>query len=501
MERLAANERAQRAPFAAAGRPGIDVSGDGRGCNTIAGRFEVKEYALTADGSVERLWVVYEQHCEGAIPALFGEVRIGMPAASPVAEGLPHAIRWPAEDPHAPATVVPVTVVAAQPVTFSAASLSGPSAADFQVRLDECKDVTLAAGEACQVWVRFLPRDPGIRTAALELRGSNGFSQTVPLEAFVFAGRTQLLMESDSGDWVGAGQTYRYSPADATVGAWGNQRYVRFSIDAANGDWWYGDFAAPEGDILVPGETFTARRYPFNGPGAGIDVSGNGRGCNRILGTFTVTAAGFTPEGELEHFGVRFEQHCEEGAPALRGEFEFRVPPAPPEEPALPEEPAPTEEPAPPAGSPGQTAGQSAQAASAAPSVPQPAVTPGGGAAVLVEPLAAPLAEATFAVLQARVARSGRWLVHTVRTPDAGRLSTRVTGRLGGRRVLLGTAVRSVGRDGVHRQRVRLSAMARRALAARSPVRAQIRTTFRPAAGPAITTTRRILIEPVAKRR
>jgi hypothetical protein len=337
--------------------------------------------------------------------------------------------------------------------------------------------VALTAGEACQVWVRFLPRDPGTRRAALQLRGSNGFTQAVPLEAFVFDGRTQLLMESDPGDWVGAGQTYRYSPADATIGAWGNRRFVRFSIDAANGDWWHGEFAAPEGDILVPGETFTARRYPFNGPGAGIDVSGNGRGCNRILGTFTVTTAAFTPEGELKHFGVRFEQHCEEGVPAMRGLFEFRVPR---------EEPAPTEEPAPPA--------------SVAPAVPQPTVTPGGDAAVLVEPLAAPSAEATFAVLRAQVARSGRWLVHTVRTPDAGRLSTRVTGRLGGRHVLLGTAVRRVGSDGVHRLRLRLSAAAPRALAGRSPVRARIRTTFRPAGGPAMTTTRRIVIEPLARR-
>jgi hypothetical protein len=323
--------------------------------------------------------------------------------------------------------------------------------------------------------VGFMPRDPGTRRAALQLHGSNGFSQTVPLEAFVFPGRTQLLMESDPGDWVGAGQTYRYSPADATIGAWGNQRYVGFSIDAANGDWWYGDFAAPEGDILVPGETFTARRYPFNGPGAGIDVSGNGRGCNRIVGTFTVTAAAFTPEGELKHFGVRFEQHCEEGEPALRGLFEFRVPTA-------------QDGPAPP------------EPGSAAPAVPEPAVTPGGGAAALVGPLAALSAEATFAVLRARVARGGRWLVQTVRTPGAGRLSTRVTGRLGGGRVLLGTAARSVERDGVHRLRLRLSAAARRALAAGSPVRARIRTTFRPAGGAAITTTRRVLLEPVAKR-
>ena len=71
---------AQRAPFREAGRPGIDIGGDGRGCNTIEGLFEVKALDLNADGTLRRLWIVYEQHCEGGQSALFGEVRIGVDA-------------------------------------------------------------------------------------------------------------------------------------------------------------------------------------------------------------------------------------------------------------------------------------------------------------------------------------------------------------------------------------------------------------------------------------
>ena len=55
---------AERAPFASAGRPGIDVSGDGRGCNTIAGRFQVHEYQRSATGAFERATVSFEQFCE-----------------------------------------------------------------------------------------------------------------------------------------------------------------------------------------------------------------------------------------------------------------------------------------------------------------------------------------------------------------------------------------------------------------------------------------------------
>src|SRR5918992_442224 len=53
---------AQRAPFREAGHPGIDISGDGRGCNTVTGRFEVRAFDVTADGRLQRLWIVYEHH-------------------------------------------------------------------------------------------------------------------------------------------------------------------------------------------------------------------------------------------------------------------------------------------------------------------------------------------------------------------------------------------------------------------------------------------------------
>jgi len=107
---------AQRAPFREAGRPGIDISADGRGCDTIEGLFEVKALDVAADGTLQRLWIVYEQHCEGGESALFGEVRIGVPAPDGelVAPGL---VRWPAADIGWPGAVVPVTVVAAQGVT------------------------------------------------------------------------------------------------------------------------------------------------------------------------------------------------------------------------------------------------------------------------------------------------------------------------------------------------------------------------------------------------
>jgi hemolysin type calcium-binding protein len=56
-----------------------------------------------------------------------------------------------------------------------------------------------------------------------------------------------------------------------------------------------------------------------------MSVDGEGRGCNELSGTFTVTDARFEPDGRMRSYGIDFEQHCEHMTPALRGTFEFRA--------------------------------------------------------------------------------------------------------------------------------------------------------------------------------
>jgi RTX calcium-binding nonapeptide repeat (4 copies) len=317
---------AQRAPFRAWGRPGIDIGGDGRGCNQIAGHFEVKDIGTDADGGVNRLWIVYTQYCEGGGPALFGEVRIGQVGPPGAFAAAASHVRWPETDHGRAGLALPVTVLAdGGPVSIASAAVVGDDApADFAVRADDCSGRTVVAGSSCQVWVRYLAPEAGTRAATLRLTESGGAVHDVSLEAFAWGGRTRLVMDSEPGDYIGQGLDWSYTPDNASIGVGGARHYVGFGIDGDNGDWWFGDFAAPDGDILAPGH-YTASRYPFNGIGAGIDVGGNGRGCNTIEGEFTVTEARFEPDGSLRSFGVDFEQHCEGMDPALYGTFEFRA--------------------------------------------------------------------------------------------------------------------------------------------------------------------------------
>lgn len=84
---VAPYENAQRLSFADPGRAGIDIGGDGRGCNTITGRFDVLNVLFGSGSSpaVLRFAANFEQHCEGGVAALRGEVRYNyVPTGIPV---------------------------------------------------------------------------------------------------------------------------------------------------------------------------------------------------------------------------------------------------------------------------------------------------------------------------------------------------------------------------------------------------------------------------------
>ncbi|WP_417908504.1 hypothetical protein [Candidatus Electronema sp. PJ] len=68
-------ENATRFPFQASNVPGLDFSGDGRGCNELTGRFEVKEIVYGAGDTITSFAADFEQHCEGGEAALYGSVR------------------------------------------------------------------------------------------------------------------------------------------------------------------------------------------------------------------------------------------------------------------------------------------------------------------------------------------------------------------------------------------------------------------------------------------
>ena len=98
---------------------------------------------------------------------------------------------------------------------------------------------------------------------------------------------------------------------------------IRFTVtptEAAQGLWWWLTFSsATLGQPLAAQVYQGATRWPFQGPGVpGLDVSGDGRGCNTLSGAFQIEELVRDAAG-LSRLTATFEQHCENGATALRG--------------------------------------------------------------------------------------------------------------------------------------------------------------------------------------
>ncbi len=320
---------ATRYPFESAGQAGIDVTGNSSGCNQEYGRFDVRDVHFDATGTVDRLWVFYEVHCESpGAPAVFGEVRVGEPpaGASPSAE--PSAVAWPGIDIGRPARVVPIRIFAG-PTDRQVAgvALDGPGASDYSIRLDQCTGETVAASTGCDVFARYAPTSPGTSASAyLAVRMTDSTEVDVALSGFAYGGTTRMDLRSDPGDYIGGGVNSSYDETTANITAYGTREAVSFSVSGYDGTYMTASFVPGKNDILVPGATYTqASRAPFANGGTGLEVDGNGRGCNELSGQFTVTDVNFDPAGNLLDAGVTFVQHCEHGVPALRGSFQWRA--------------------------------------------------------------------------------------------------------------------------------------------------------------------------------
>ncbi|GAA5077295.1 hypothetical protein [Streptomyces similanensis] len=204
---------AERAAFRTGRSPGLDVSGDGRGCNEVYGQFSVNQIETDDSGAITVLDASYTQHCESAAaPALKGVVKYR-----------------------------------AYPLSY-------------------------------------------------------GYT-------------------SDAGDYIGQGAAKSFTGATSTfsVRPWGDG--VAYSV-SGNREEWTADLTPPTGEQLEVGRTYQAERSSGDGV-AGLDVYGDGRGCNQVAGQFTVTKLVRGADGEVQALAATFVQHCEGAAAALHGTIHY----------------------------------------------------------------------------------------------------------------------------------------------------------------------------------
>ena len=164
--------------------------------------------------------------------------------------------------------------------------------------------VTLAKASA--------PSTPIASSWPLTLHPPAGVGDATPC----LGGGNVLFLNGDAGDFIHPGmETINTGTFNVTPSSF----HVAISVNA--GALWSLNFATDQLNLPIGPQVYRdAERWPFEGPGhPGLDVTGNGRGCNTLTGAFQVEDLQTTAAGALTSFTATFEQHCEGAGPALRG--------------------------------------------------------------------------------------------------------------------------------------------------------------------------------------
>jgi hypothetical protein len=139
-----------------------------------------------------------------------------------------------------------------------------------------------------------------------------------------------VTIVGESGHFVVGNRSLAYSsiPTATLFGV----DVVRFSLKNSPTEFGYSLwFAPPPGERLQVGTYENVQRAPFQQPGhAGMNLSGDGRGCNQVEARFTVHRVEYGRDGVPYIFESDFQHRCVGDTGWARGSISYvTVPPAP----------------------------------------------------------------------------------------------------------------------------------------------------------------------------
>ena len=131
-----------------------------------------------------------------------------------------------------------------------------------------------------------------------------------------------IQLNSDAGDYVGLGEDYHYTNANAQIVVTADGGHLTIEVESE--EWWSADFQLPNtATELQSGSYVELERFASHDPAVGgLSWFGEARGCNTLNGWLIIDNVTYR-EGVLTAIDLRFEQHCEGLAPALRGEIHW----------------------------------------------------------------------------------------------------------------------------------------------------------------------------------
>ena len=289
---------------------GLDVSGNGAGCNTITGWFRVLEVSYDTAGNVTRFAADFEQHCDNATPALFGAVRYNSTITSLVPFGGNYPLYSVTVTPSDHGTVSGDGIDCATGSPACTRTFAAPSGIALTA-IPEIGYRLLSWSGDCQ----------GGDVALLDINGPRvctalfgPITPVAPRSALAFDSIDTPFTYPGEREYIGQGEERRYSDSNARFQVLESRdggNYVAFWIETNDEGPWQVAFRAPSGGVLTPGEYDNATRASSSGSAAGLDFSGDGRGCNTLTGRFIVYESTFADDGTPASFAADFEQHCE----------------------------------------------------------------------------------------------------------------------------------------------------------------------------------------------
>ncbi|MCC2674977.1 MAG: hypothetical protein K0R58_1924 [Ramlibacter sp.] len=157
--------------------------------------------------------------------------------------------------------------------------------------------------------------------ASAGTRDAEGFRVRMQAETLE-PGRTQIILSSDVGDYVGGGDTFSYTQVNAAIAVEARDGDLRIRI---YGDQiWEGRFALPEPRrIFIRGSYRELEGYYTRPPSAGgLQWTGDGRGCGSVLGSIRINSSEYVGP-KLVALDMDFVQHCHGQEPALHGNIRW----------------------------------------------------------------------------------------------------------------------------------------------------------------------------------
>ena len=318
-------DKAEREAFAEPGHPGIDISANANGCDVITGNFTVIDAVFDYSAGQIRtvsFAVQFEQHCEAGPAALRGTLYYNY--TPPLAPAILTDSVLPDGQVNHPFSVVFLLVGGTPPISWAIAGGQLPSG----ITLTSDGQLQGTPSQSGKVAFTVSVIDAAAHSSQKQFSIDVSPQTTQPPV-------TELVLKGSPNSYLLGDTTLTLTPANGvfalqTRGSTG----IQVNFNGAGLEFWILNFSTERliRRDLTPGYYPDAMRWPFEDAGhPGLDVGGEGRGCNEETGNFTILDSKIdftTGTPTVLSFAATFEDHCEGGPAAVTGHiyYKYEVP-------------------------------------------------------------------------------------------------------------------------------------------------------------------------------